>query len=64
MLLTLAGAKQAAEKDNVSGEEIEKHTPGAEAHVDFIGFMPQPTARTSFQQPVKPAIILGRFRHD
>ena len=59
-----SGAKQGAEKVLISPGKPEKHTSGAEAHVDFIGFMPRPTAQTSFQQPVKPAIILGRFRHD
>src|SRR6202044_3589057 len=43
---------QAAEKGFVSFERLEKHTSGAEAHVDLIGFMPginpRPTARTSF----------------
>jgi hypothetical protein len=46
---------QAAEKGFVSFERLEKHTSGAEAHVDLIGFMPginpRPTARTSFPRP-------------
>ena len=45
----LAGAQQAAGKGQISGEKLEKHTSGAEAHIDFIGFMPginpRPTAR-------------------
>jgi hypothetical protein len=45
-------AKQAAEKGQISGEKLEKHTSGAEAHIGFIGFMPginpRPTARVSF----------------
>jgi hypothetical protein len=45
-------AEQAAEKGLVLGETRQKHTSGAEALVDLIGFMPginpRPTARTSF----------------
>ena len=45
----MAGAQQAAGKGQISGEKLEKHTSGAEAHIDFIGFMPginpRPTAR-------------------
>jgi hypothetical protein len=44
--------EQAAEKGLVLGETRQKHTSGAEALVDLIGFMPginpRPTARTSF----------------
>ena len=48
----LAGPEQAAEKVLISPGKPEKHTSGAEAHVDFMGFMPginpRPTARMSF----------------
>jgi hypothetical protein len=47
-----SGAKQAAEKVEVSGEIGEKHPSGAKARVDSIGFMPginpRPTARQEF----------------
>jgi ceramide glucosyltransferase len=47
-----SGAKQTAEKGRQSGEMPEKHTSGAKAHFDSIGFMPwinpRPTARLSF----------------
>jgi hypothetical protein len=52
-----SGAKQAAEKLLISPGKPEKHTSGAEAHVDFIGFMPginpRPTARMSFSAACK-----------
>jgi len=45
-------ALQAAEKVLILGEIWQKHTSGAEACVDLIGFIPgmnpRPTARTSF----------------
>jgi hypothetical protein len=57
-----SGTKEAAEKGRIPGEKLEEHTSGAEAHIDFIGFMPginpRPTARMVFPQPVKPALIL------
>jgi hypothetical protein len=53
-----SGAKQAAEKRLFSSKEPEKHTSGAKALVDLIGFMPginpRPTARMNFRQLVKP----------
>ena len=46
------GPEQAAEKGLISGERPEKHTSGAKAHIDSIGFIPginpRPTARMSF----------------
>ena len=55
-----SGAKQAAEKGHISGENFEKHTSGAEAHVDFIDFMPginpRPTARIGFSAACKAHI--------
>jgi hypothetical protein len=61
--LEFSGAKQAAEKGRISGEELEKHTSRAEAHIDFIGFMPginpRPTARMVFPQHVKPSTLFG-----
>jgi hypothetical protein len=54
---TLQGLKQAAEKGHDSGEKLENHTAGAEAHIDLIGFMPginpRPTTRTSFSAACK-----------
>jgi hypothetical protein len=54
------GVEQAAEKGRISSEKLEKHTSGAEAHIDFIGFMPginpRPTARMSFPQHLKPGV--------
>jgi hypothetical protein len=51
-LASCGPAEQAAEKGLVLGETRQKHTSGAEALVDLIGFMPginpRPTARTSF----------------
>ena len=48
----LNGALQAAEKGQFSGEQPEKRTSGAKAHVDSIGFLPginpRPTTRMSF----------------
>ena len=52
MLGVAAGAKEAAEKGWFSGEMPEKHTSGAKAHADSIGFMPgmnpRPAARQEF----------------
>ena len=45
------GVEQAAQKGLISGEMLEKHTSGAEARFDSIGFIPginpRPTARMS-----------------
>jgi hypothetical protein len=67
--VTFAGAEQAAEKGRISGEKLEKHTSGAEAHIDFIGFMPginpRPTARTSFSAACEAQVLFnGLDRHD
>ena len=52
-----SGAKQAAEEVLISPGKPEKHTSGAEAHVDVIGFVPginpRPTARMSFSAACK-----------
>ena len=60
-----SGAKQAAEKGHISGENFEKHTSGAEAHVDFIDFMPginpRPTARISFSAACEARLFLLTF---
>ena len=57
-----AGAKQAAEKGRISGENLGKHTAGAEARFDSIAFMPginpRPTARRSFSAACKARFIL------
>jgi hypothetical protein len=57
-----AGAKQAAEKGRQFGENLEKHTAGAKARVDLIGFMPginpRPTARTSFSAACLAQLLL------
>ena len=49
--------KEVAEKLDFSGEICRKHTSGAEAHADLIGFMPginpRPTARMSFSSTCK-----------
>ena len=50
-------AKEAAEKGRISGEDLEKHTAGAEARFDSIAFMPginpRHTARRSFSAACK-----------
>jgi hypothetical protein len=57
-----AGAKQAAEKGLISGENLGKHTAGAETRFDSIAFMPgmnpRPTARRSFSAACKAQFIL------
>jgi len=61
-----SGPWEAAEKLLISPGKPEKHTSGAEAHVDFIGFMPginpRPTARMSFSAACKaPLSLFGMF---
>jgi len=55
-----AGIKQAAEKGNISGGKLEKHTSGAESRIDWIDFIsginPRPTARMSFSAAYKARI--------
>jgi hypothetical protein len=55
-----AGVKQAAEKDNIPGGKLEKHTSGAESRIDWIDFIPginpRPTARMSFSAAYKARI--------
>jgi hypothetical protein len=64
----VAGAKDAAKKGSVSGDELEEHTAGAEAHIDLIDFMPginpRPTARTSFPAArySRPFLRISIFR--
>ena len=52
-----SGAKQAAEKVLILGEIWQKHTSGAEARVDLIGFIPgmnpRPTTRMLFSAACK-----------
>jgi hypothetical protein len=55
----LAGAQQAAEKGQISGEKLEKHTSGAEAHIDFIGFMPGINPRPTVRIP-RPTVRIPR----
>jgi len=58
----IAGAKQAAEKGLIFGEIRKKHTSGAKARIDLIGFIPgmnpRPTARTSFSTACKARLKL------
>jgi hypothetical protein len=54
----LAGAQQAAGKGQISGEKLEKHTSGAEAHIDFIGFMPGTNPRPTARIP-RPTVRMG-----
>jgi len=52
LYLRMIAAKQAAEKHQLWSKEPEKHTSGAKAPIDSIGFIPginpRPTARMSF----------------
>jgi Flp pilus assembly protein TadG len=60
-----AEAKQVAEKGLRSSENPEEHTPGAEAHADFIGLLPginpRPTARLSFSAACKAQVDCDAF---
>jgi tRNA (guanine-N1)-methyltransferase len=60
-----AGAEEAAEKGWFSGKMPEKHTSGAKAPIDSIGFMPginpRPTARLSFSAACKARTDIAGF---
>jgi tRNA/rRNA methyltransferase len=60
-----AGAKEVAEKGWLSGEMPEKHTSGAKAPIDSIGFVPgidpRPTARLSFSAACKARVDSAGF---
>ena len=60
-----SGAKQAAEKGHISGENLERHASGAEAHIDFIDFMPginpRHTARIGFSAACKAQVYSRPF---
>jgi hypothetical protein len=64
--LSAAGVKELAKKP-VFRKNMRKHTSVAKATIYFTGFIPglksRPTARMSFPQPVKAALILRHLRH-